>query len=267
MNSLFHGKAFVVVGGRSPIAIACSKFLAEIGPVLHVTRSAGPDLIEIFRNTDVQLIEQDLSEPFAGTNAARKALTLQPEIGGIAFLQRYRPERNKPSNFDDHMNVEVWSSIEMLRKISKASRGDKPLTALIASSPAADRVVSDQSLDYHIIKSAQEASFRYLSRELAASRIECVSVRIGSLVIKDRAADFWSERKKMQQILGEMGLAQGIPSDETIGRQLANILASGPLGISGQTLVLDGGLGMADGPQAAKNSLEELQVKGDDFEF
>ena len=71
----------------------------------------------------------------------------------------------------------------------------------------------------------------------------------------------------MQQILGQMGLAQGIPSAGTIGRQLANILVNGPLGVSGQTLVLDGGLGMADGPQAAKNSLEELQGRGLDIEF
>lgn len=267
MNSSFNRKAFIVVGGRSPIAISCSKVLAEFGPVLHVTRSPGTDISAFFENSEVELIEQDLAEPFAGANAARKALALQPAIAGIAFLQRFRAEREGPSNFVDHMNVEVWSSIEMLRTLVAERTESAPLTAVIASSPAADRVVSDQSLDYHIIKSAQESSFRYLSRELSASKVECISVRIGSLVIKDRAIDFWSKRKQMQQILGQMGLAQGIPSAGTIGRQLANILVNGPLGVSGQTLVLDGGLGMADGPQAAKNSLEDLRGRGLDIEF
>lgn len=263
MNPSHQGKAFIVVGGRSPIAISCSKFLAEFGPVIHVTRSAGPELRELFKNTQVQLIEQDLSEPFAGEIAARKALALQPAIAGIAFLQRYRAEGQEDSNFVEHMKVEVWSSIEMLRTLSSERRGGEQLTALIASSPAAEKVVPDQSLDYHIVKSAQESSFRYLSRELAANGVECISVRIGSLVIKDRAFRYWNERKHMQQILGEMGVAQGIPSADKIGHQIANIISNGPLGISGQTVVLDGGLGLVDGPQAAKSSLELLQVRGD----
>lgn len=261
MKTSTNGKAFLVVGGRSPIAIACSKALVEFGTVLHLTRSISADLLEAFEDFDVQLIEQDLAQPLAGVSAARQAIAIQGQIAGIAFLQRYRSHFGGES-FGEHMNVEVWSSIEMLRTVAAERRGAGSVTAVIASSPAAESVVSDQSLDYHLIKASQETSFRYLARELSAQDVECISVRIGSLVIKERAIDFWRQRKAMQNVLGGLGVARGIPDANTIGRQIANILSHGPFGISGQTLILDGGLGLGDGPQAAKNSLEQLENKG-----
>lgn len=259
MTSNTNGKTFLIVGGRSPIAIASSLKLAETSDVIHVTRTKSADLRKIFNGSRVRLIEQDLSDPLAATKIADKAPKHLSEISGIAFLQRFRTESGQPS-FENHMRVEVWSPVELLRYIASERKSNVALTAVIASSPAAQSVVSDQSLDYHIVKSAQESSFRYLARELSAQSIECISVRIGSLVIKERASNYWNQRESLRRVLGDLGSAQGVPSAETIGRQIANILANGPLGISGQTIVLDGGLGLADGPQAAKNSIEAFEA-------
>ena len=138
MNSSFNRKAFIVVGGRSPIAISCSKFLAEFGPVLHVTRSPGTDISAFFENSDVELIEQDLAEPFAGANAARKALALQPAIAGIAFLQRFRAERAVDQNV-----CELPANSSSTRESLGSSHLSQNLLHLLPLAPEINRSIFD----------------------------------------------------------------------------------------------------------------------------
>lgn len=249
---------FLVFGGHSPIAVACSIALSKKGQVLHATRKSSANLRRQFQGLDIEVVEADLSlEGPKLSKLLQQISTQRINVVGAAFLQRYKPT-DAVVSFDQHMRVEVWSTVEILRRISESRQSDDWFTAIVATSPAAGMLVADQKLDYHIVKASQEATVRFLSRELAPKRIELISARLGSIVLKERARNYWDARTREKEALGQLGLGIGLPDSEIVGEQIANLITSSPLGLYGQTLRLDGGLGLSDGPYSAKQAVEHV---------
>jgi NAD(P)-dependent dehydrogenase (short-subunit alcohol dehydrogenase family) len=248
----------LVFGGRSPIAIAVAQEFAQSGnPVCLVTRHSGEDLTTTFEHLpNVKILECDLGEP---GNVSRLLKELEFEYGSIrsiSFLQRYRPA--KESSFDLHMQVEVWAIREALELLLSRSSSTTTGKILISSSPAAQKLVRDQSLDYHIVKSAQESLVRFYAHRLSAIGAEIIGVRIGSVVLKGRAKEYWSSKSQLQANLSPLAFGAHLPTEKSIGASIASLAQLNKSGLSGQVLILDGGFSLHDESQAIKQTIEDL---------
>ena len=244
----------LVFGGRSPIAIACALQLATVQDVVLVTRCVDD---ELHREVSVgspglTLVAAELARTGAGAEVVSAVYASGREINAAVFLQRYRPDG--PPRFTNHAAVELWSIEETLGAIRQQKRADTDFQALISSSPAAEKVVVDQDLAYHVVKAGQEALVRYEAVRLAGDRIRVNAVQIGSIVMKDRAREYWDSVPAVVDGLRELAPGKVLLTSVDVGRTVAE-LALNNRGITGATLRLDGGMGLRDGVQLAKVAL------------
>ena len=245
----------LVFGGRSPIAVACALELAKVQDVVLVTRRIDGELRREVSagSTGLTLVAADLSRTGAAAEVVSVAYASGREINAAVFLQRYRPDG--PPCFTDHVSVELWSIEEALQAVHEQKRVDVEVQALISSSPAADKVVVDQDLAYHVVKAGQEALVRYEAVKLAGDRIRVNAVQIGSIVMKDRAREYWDSVPEVVDGLRELAPGKVLLTSVDVGWTIADI-ALNNRGITGATLRLDGGMGLRDGVQLAKVALE-----------
>lgn len=245
----------VVFGGRSPIAIACALELARLQDVVLVTRTVDGALRkEVSGGTSrLTLVAADLSVAGTGRDVAHAIYSSGRQINAAVFLQRYRPD-GQPQ-FADHAAVELWSIEETLKEISQLKHTDCAVQALISSSPAAEKIVVDQDLAYHIVKAGQEALVRFMAVELARHRIRVNAVQIGSVVLKERARAYWDSIPDVVKELRRLTPEGSLLSSEDLGQHIAELALNTPT-FTGATLRLDGAMGLRDGVQLAKLALE-----------
>lgn len=246
----------VVFGGRSPIAIACALELARVQDVVLVTRRVDDDLTDAVRegSSRITLVAADLSTAGSGAEVVSSIYAAGRQLNAAVFLQRYRS--GGETRFSDHAMVELWTIQDALEAIRQQKHADVVVQALISSSPAADRVVVDQDLAYHIVKAGQEALVRYSAARLVDSRVFVNGVRIGSIVMKERAASYWGSVPHVVQGLRQLAPSGALQTSEDVGASIAGLVLSGIGNATGQVISLDDGFSLRDGVQMAKASLE-----------
>ena len=245
----------VVFGGHSPIAIACVRHLAEVQDVILVSRKVDSVLKEVFGSCPrVTLKEVDLEVPGQARSLIMQILDERKNINGIVFLQRYRP-KTEPL-FEAHCAVELWSIKDVLEAMGERNADGRRVQVLISSSPAASKVLVDQDFHYHLVKSGQEALVRYFSVSLARLGICVNAIRIGSIVIKPRAASYWDSIPDVVKSLLNIAPSGTLQSSDTVGAAFATLVRVNIAGFNGQILTIDDGFDLRDSAQVAKSCLE-----------
>jgi NAD(P)-dependent dehydrogenase (short-subunit alcohol dehydrogenase family) len=246
----------VVFGGRSPIAIACGLRIARQQDVVLVTRSIDEELREAVSAgaPRLTLVAADLASSGTGTEIINEIYASGREVNAAVFLQRYRPEG--PARFDDHAAIELWSIEETLMAIRQQKTPVSEVQAIVSSSPAAHKVLNDQGSAYHVVKAGQEALVRFLAATLLDSRIFVNGIRIGSIVMKPRAAAYWKSIPDVVSGLQRSSPSGSLQTSEDVGWAFARLAMAGLAGATGQFITLDDGFDLRDGVQMAKAALE-----------
>ena len=246
----------VVFGGRSPIAIACARHISLRQQVVLITRHIDNDLREAVKGQDnLSLLEAGLEMEGATSNLLEKVYTSdrQVNVNALVFLQRYRPA--DAESFERHCAVELWSIREALEAVKYRKSVTDHVGVLISSSPAAQKVVLDQDLYYHVVKAGQEALTRYLAALYGKDRIDINAIRIGSIVLKERAMTYWNSIPATLDGLERTAPIGGLLTSESVGTFFANFILSSAVGFSGQVMDLDNGFSLRDGSQIARQLL------------
>lgn len=245
----------IVFGGRSPIAISCAMSLANTQQVFLITRKIDDALLsEVGYVPAITLVEADLEKVGAASSVILSIYEQGFEPTAIAFLQRYRPTGD-PS-FEFHSRVELWSVAEALEAISRCKEPATEVNVVLSSSPAAHKVVDDQDLAYHVVKAGQEALARFYGAQLQRHGVCVIAVRIGSLVIKERARNYWESIPHVVKAMSALSPAGHILTSSDVGARLAGFLSPGMHGLSGQVFTVDGGYSLLDGAQLARSAVD-----------
>lgn len=249
--------AGIVFGGRSPIARSCAISLAERQRVFLITRGVDDDLqSEMSDDHGVTLMEADLAREGNARSVIEKIYDSGFEPTALGFLQRYRPVGEL--SFEEHSRVEIWSIEESLKTVAELKSPLARVNVLLSSSPAAHLVVDDQDLAYHVVKSGQEALARFYGANLIRENIFVNAVRIGSLVIKERAQRFWDSIPHVVDRLSELSPSQHILDSDEVGARLAGILNLYGSSLSGHVFTVDGGYALLDGASLARAAMEKV---------
>lgn len=246
----------VVFGGRSPIAIACARHISLRQKVMLVTRHIDNDLEEAVEGqANLSLMEADLEIEGATSNLLEKVYNSgrQVHVNALIFLQRYRPR--DAESYERHCAVELWSIREALEVVKSRKAAADHVGVLISSSPAAQKVVLDQDLYYHVVKAGQEALTRYLAALYGKDGIDINAIRIGSIVLKERAMTYWNSIPATLDGLERTAPIGTLLTSESVGTFFANFILSPTIGFSGQIMDLDNGFSLRDGSQIARQLL------------
>ena len=246
-------KIAVVFGGRSPIALECALQISLMQRVLLVSRSDDDEIRRLINGSNVEVIAANLEVEGESTRVMLHAKRLGCELNAAIFLQRYKD--SKP-NFQLHASVELWSIVEALEVIEAQNTHSGFVQVLISSSPAANQVLFDQDVSYHIVKAGQESIVRYYATKLAKTNIFINAIRIGSLVQKPRAAAYWRSVPEVVAGLSKISSSERVLTSNEVGTHLAKLATGLSPGITGQVITIDNGFSLRDSAQVARLALE-----------
>ena len=255
-DTFTHSSIALVFGGRSPIALACALELAKRQNVILFTRKIDDELKKLVSSAadSIKLVEVDLSAKGGAYTFVNEIYKSGGEVNSVVFLQRYRPVGE--ASFEDHAWVELWCIEEIIKQISFQKSAGTKVNILISSSPAAAKAVLDQGSSYHVVKAGQEALVRFLAAKHHSDALYINSIRIGSVVLKQRASKYWASIPNVVKGLIGFSPSGYLQTSEDVGKSFAQLVTNGLGGATGQVITLDDGFELRDGIQMAKLALE-----------
>lgn len=230
----------IIFGGRSPTALVLCKQLAGIGHRVHlITRVKDEEIIRLAKENNCLEVHQcDLEDLSKSTGLVQKIDNESNELSAVAFFHRYRSKTSDPFK---QFAVEVNTPYEIIVQLSKQTRS-RQCAIVLATSPAAERIVEDQDFQYHASKAAIQQLVRFSAVRFAKHNLRVNGVNPGTYVYKSRAASFYAEhpeiisRVKRDVPLGRMS------NVEEIATVTKFLLSEESSFINGEIINIDGGL-------------------------
>lgn len=225
-------------GGHSPIAIEISNALSEFAQVSHISREPDSALRDQL-SSKIKLLGFDLSKAvkIESTQIALDlAATSLAEANSLIFCHRYRGDE-----IAEAIDAEVIGPSRIIKCWLELRATDAPKNIIFLTSPAADKVLADQSLAYHVAKGALNQMIRYLAVTQAKNNVVVLGLSIGSFVEKERSRKFYLENPELKQRIN-----QKIPSGKFIGVNeiahcVSTIIRNRNTAISGNLINIDNG--------------------------
>jgi len=243
-------KTALIYGGRSPIAIALCRELAESGYAVHlVSRTRDKEIVELAKRSGcADVVECDLEKT---DESARLALSIDStanDLDAVAFVHRYREPNPDPLR---QFVVEVLTPYKILEALAERNRKTE-CSVVITTSPAANRVVGDQDFFYHASKAALTQLVRYGSVKFAPRNIRVNGISPSSFVFKQRAANFYKENPQIVKRTNELIPLGRMGEVDEMAKAMAFLLGSDASYISGQIIEVDGSLSNLDPASLAR---------------
>lgn len=187
-------------------------------------------------------IEVDLSDLENVSEVAAALVDGRPPFRNLVFLQRMRGDAERDP-LREELTVSVEATKLLIDSLTANRPPDHPGAIVIVGSLAADLVVADQPLSYHVAKAALNAMVRYYAVRLAQDGIRVNGVTPGN-VLREEARTYFRENpaEYQQRIrhtpLGRMGRAGEIAD------VISYLCSDRASFITGQVVVADGGLSL-----------------------
>jgi 3-oxoacyl-[acyl-carrier protein] reductase len=207
-----------------------------------VTRALDDEILRLGReNGCAQVHACNLENEEASVALAED---VDEQVGGLdalAFIHRYREEDAPIRQYA----VEVLTPFAILRALYGRER-ESECAVLLATSPAARTVVSDQDFPYHASKAAITQLVRFGAVRFADGHMRVNGLSPGSFVFKERAANFYAShpeivaRAEGSIPLSRMGVVSEIASAGVF------LLGAESRYLNGQVLEVDGGISCLD---------------------
>lgn len=233
-------KSALVFGGRSPIALElCNQLVANNYHVHLATRIKDESIVKLAtENGCAELHECDFENLDDSITLASKIDDESGGLNAVAFLQRFRGQAPEP--FKQYA-IEVNTPFQIIFNLARRSRTNQ-CSIVLATSPAADRIVDDQDFQYHASKAAITQLVRYCAVNFAPSKIRTNGVNPGTFVYKSRAASYYAEHPEFFELIKKIVPIGRITTCEEIACTAMFLLGQQSSNINGQIINIDGGL-------------------------
>jgi len=243
-------KTALIYGGRSPIALALCRELANSGQTVHlVSRRRDQEIIDLAeQNGCVDVHDCDLENTDTSIQLALKLDSTASGLDSVAFVHRYRDPNPDPLR---QYIIEVLTPYKILEALTEQPRTTE-CSVVITTSPAANKVVGDQDFFYHASKAALTQFVRYGSVKFAAKKIRVNGISPSSFVFKQRAANFYKENPQIVKRANELIPLGRMGEVDEMAKAMAFLLGGDASYISGQIIEVDGSLSNLDPASLAR---------------
>jgi len=220
-------KVTVVVGGAGGIGSEITDVLRRRGDeVLVVGRSSTPEVqITSDLNTEV------------GRNLLVQEIGCR-EVDNLIFAHRYRGEDAK-KDFDVTFNAVV----DVIRGFESIFSQDAAIVVL--SSIAARQILDEQSCMYHASRAALEGMTRFLAVKMGSNgvRVNCI---LPTTLVKSTNEEFFREGNPVHDLIANMTPLKRMGHAKDIANLVEFLCSSRSSFITGQSIVVDGGLSIVN---------------------
>ena len=251
-ENIYMNKNILIIGANSPAAIETARhFLKKKNRVIAISKNnlTSENKKQVPNLTDFKKIDITLKTEF--NDFFNKIIKKYKIVHSIIFFQR---DRSKNTSLSSEVRVSIEATIKIIEIFSKQKEiSDKTIT--IISSPAANKIASEQGINYHISKAGINQVIRYYAVKLGKKNIRVNGVE-PAIVIKERSKKYFSDNLDLTNLyektipLGRMGTVIDIA-------QLIYFLSSKESSyINGQIIKIDGGLSLHEAGSLSRLSNE-----------
>lgn len=228
----------LVVGGTRGIGRALAKLRAGEGDTVSVIgRRLPPEnerIVGHVRYWAVDLMDHDRLPAHLD-----EIIESHGPLNNLVFLQRYR-------GTEDDWAGELHTTLTATRIMIEGAAdhfADGGKSIVVVSSLASRLIAKEQPASYHVAKAGLTQLVRYYAVVLGAKRIRVNCVSPGT-VLKEESRDFYRRNDKLAQLYERLTPLGRMVTAQEVARVIAFLCSDAASLITGQDLVVDGGLSL-----------------------
>jgi NAD(P)-dependent dehydrogenase (short-subunit alcohol dehydrogenase family) len=182
----------------------------------------------------------DLSDKERLSSTLSEITRRSGKIHNLIFLQRYRGDGDA---WQGELDISLTATRTVIENMADQFVSGASSSIVVVSSNAARFVAEEQPIGYHAAKAALIQMARYYAFTLGPKKIRVNCVTPGT-VLKEESRDFYIKNRPLQELyrritpLGRMGTA------EEIADVVAFLCSPKASFITGQNIVVDGGISL-----------------------
>lgn len=229
----------LLIGGTRGIGRAFVRLMSQEGHAVSVIGRRPPEDRESSR-AGVRYWTVDLTDQERLAVVLAKIIEQRGKLNYLVFFQRYR---GKKDDWAGELATSLSATKQVVDRVAGAfdETGDRGI--VVVSSIASRFIAGEQPLSYHVAKAGLIQLVRYYAVLLGPQGIRVNAVSPGT-VLKEESKGFYLQHSQLYELyrlitpLGRMGTAEDITHAVAF---LCSLKASF---ITGQTIVVDGGLSL-----------------------
>lgn len=232
-------KHTLIVGGTRGIGRALVKILAKENHILSVIGRRSPSKKDR-QIPDVHFWTIDLTDQKRLLQAYAEIIQQNGKLDNLVFSQRYR---GRDDNWKGEIEVSLTATKNTIEYFIDQFNNTKGTSIVVISSNASYLIADEQPVSYHVTKAGLNQMVRYYAATLGPKGIRVNSVLPGT-VLKEENKNFYLQNEGLLDLykkiipLGRMG------TSEEIANVVAFLCSSKSSFITGQDIVVDGGLSL-----------------------
>lgn len=212
----FAGDAAVSVIGRHPPSVSGKNTVGVSYWIVDLT--------------DTQRLKRTLKE----------IISKNGKVSSLIFLQRYRGDKDA---WEGEIAVSLTATKNIIEFLADEFDSARERSIVIASSLASYYVATEQPVGYHVVKAGLNQLARFFAVNLAAKKIRVNCVIYGA-VLKEEAKEFYRKHKKLQNLYKQITPLGRMATPKDIAEAVKFLCSENASFITGQNLVLDGGISL-----------------------
>ncbi len=230
-------KHSLIVGGTRGIGRALVRILAEEGHIVSVIGSKPPEDADIsIPNANYWTV--DLLDRKALLSVLAEIIEQNGNLSHLVCLQRYRGEGD---DWVGDIETTLTSTKILIEQLATEFDGASDNSIVLANSTAVNFVVENQPLSYHVAKSGIDQMIRYYAVNLGPKGIRVNGISPGT-IIKERSRDYYLKNEKVYDFYKKIIPLNRMGTAEEIAHVIEFLCSPKSSFITGQTIVVDGGL-------------------------
>lgn len=232
-------KHVIIVGGTSPIGQACSALFGQAGHAVSIISSPSRQ-INGHKGRLVHHYKIDLRKLNSLPVLFEKIIKDQGYVSSLIFLQRFRGTTEK---WAGEYTISVRATQVLIDVFSRQASKLDDRAIVITTSPACEKVATEQPISYHAMKAALSQIVRYYAVTLGHLNIRVNGVQ-PAIVLKPRAKHFYDNNPEILELYNQI-TPLGRPGTPVDIARVVSFLCSKDAGfVTGQILAVDGGVSL-----------------------
>lgn len=241
----------IIVGGSKGLGREVTRQFAKRGDRVSVLSRNSLNESELNAG-DVAWFPIDISNRDQLVLALKNVLITRGEPNYCIFLQRYRGSGDK---WEGEFQVSLTATRNIIEYLSPkfAEEGDKGI--VVVSSVLARYVGDGQELSYHVMKAGLEQLMRYYAVKLGKKGIR-VNAITPFTFLKEESKRFYLDNTPLQEMYNKIVPLKRMATLTDLGNTVSFLSSGRAAFITGQNIVIDGGLSLIWPEYIAKDLLE-----------
>lgn len=242
----------LVIGGTKGLGRVVAREFAARGDIVSVI-GRNPMPSSDLEHGNIKSFSADISDQNSINTVLEQIINERGNLNYCVFLQRYRGS-------DDAWQGEFETSVTATKNIVDfltphfSEGGDKAIA--IVSSVFSKHVGAGQPISYGVMKAALEQVMRYYAVNLGEKQIRSNAITPFTF-LKEESEKFYLQNTDLMDLYGNIVPLKRLGKTEDLAKSIKFLCSSDANFITGQNLMVDGGLSLV-WPETLARSLKEV---------